>query len=476
MEQNYENLLRVQRLRKSSRGERSIIDESESDKARVLYSAAFRRLQRKTQVFPLEENAAIRSRMTHSLEVAHVGRYLATSVLKKMDGRVSKNLTREKLGITPECDLAIPNIVETACLLHDIGNPPFGHFGESAISNWFHDSWSNFKRKNFSKDKRADIRAQDFLEFDGNPQGFRLITRVAGLDEFGLNLTVAQIASTVKYPNFPTKIDKNNPLTKKAGIFSTEKDIWARVCEALGMSENARFPLAFLMEAADDISYCLSDIEDGIEKGFLRHEDFVESVKGRVRDNRIVKKLVDGAEKRSLQYASEVDPIVSFRASLVTYLVDVVSTDYLKKHKKIFLGELSGLVEKGSEASILLSAVRDTVSDVLYGHRSSHELELSGHAAITGILTRYESLLRLSRNEFDDIVNKKRVSNRLEEEAKLFSLMAPKHIACYKKGVNASCSDLDEWMSRVHLITDFVAGMTDVFALRTYQTLSGFRL
>lgn len=227
----YEELLRPHRLRQSTRGAVSAVEESESDRARVLYSAAFRRLQRKTQVFPLEENAAVRSRLTHSLEVAHVGRYLATRVIEKLR---SKGIYFEA-----EDDLAFANIVDTACLLHDLGNPPFGHFGEAAISAWFAD-WS--ARRGSGGNSRL---SEDLRFFDGNPQGFRIATSIGGIDKFGLNLTCAQIASTVKYPVLPDGVKENDSLRKKAGIFWTEGEIWGEVRRSFGclMEGDFRLPI-----------------------------------------------------------------------------------------------------------------------------------------------------------------------------------------------------------------------------------------
>lgn len=469
MEGGYKNILVAKRFRPSSRGDKGILQESESDRARVLYSAAFRRLQRKTQVFPLEENAAIRSRLTHSLEVAHVGRFLATSFIKKlMDA--SGGDAREKYGIDDECSLVIPNMVETACFLHDIGNPPFGHFGESAIANWFKGYWNRCDEGIKTEDQALELKA-DMLAFDGNPQGFRIITRLTGVDDHGMNLLLPQIASIVKYPIDPGSIDKSMPLRKKAGVYYSENDLWKRICDELGLSEGQRFPLAYLMEAADDISYCLSDIEDGIEKDFFTHEDFVEEVLKGVSGNPEAMGLVKRAHDSALGSASFIEPHVSFRAKLVNYLVDEVSSIYIDKHEEIFSGQLPGLVEACPVASTLLEAIKDAVFKLLYGRRSSVELELTGLAAIDGVLKRYEPLLDLKFDDFNKIFKLERCDRGLDTEVKMFSLLAKKHVAAYERSRDL----IGERSARVRLVVDFVAGMTDVFALRTYQMFSGIR-
>lgn len=501
MEQHYGRILGKKRLRDSSRGKLNILDESESDRGRVLYSAAWRRLQRKTQVFPLEENAAIRSRLTHSLEVAHVGRFLATKFLE----RVNRASLRKAYGIDDHCDLAIPNMVETACLLHDIGNPPFGHFGEAAIVNWFKSIAPKYADAlGCTHEKILELGA-DFTRFDGNPQGFRIITRLAGIDEYGMNLLPAQIASTVKYPCDPNGIvvpdedtDEVDPLRKKAGIFLADVTRWEEVRHALGLAEGCRFPLAYLMEAADDISYCLSDIEDGIEKGYLTHASFVEDLRERVKENAAVLQLVEDAIKNASNHQREVDCTVSFRTRLIRYLVDELSQAYFANHERIFEGSCKGLTEEAPDARFLLDGIRGTVSSILYGRRPSVELELMGLAAIKGILGSFEAVLELSREQMaalllnasveeatreklrplvpDDPKRKKAMTADLAVQGKLLSLLPAKHLRSYVWSASSGCDDHAEWFARLHLITDFVAGMTDVFALKTYQMLSGIRV
>lgn len=469
MDVSYKDILLTDRFRASSRGGRDILQESESDRARVLYSAAFRRLQRKTQVFPLEENAAIRSRLTHSLEVAHVGRFLATTFIKKLIDNPAGDV-RQRYGIDADCSLAIPNIVETACLLHDIGNPPFGHFGESAISNWFKGYWGRCSHGIKDEDGSLELKA-DMLAFDGNPQGFRIVTKLTGVDDHGMNLLFSQIASTVKYPIGPGDIDKDKPLQKKAGIYYAEIDCWNKICDRLNLGRGKRFPLAYLMEAADDISYCLSDIEDGIEKGFFKHEAFVDAVLEGVAGNDKAVDVVAKARDAANKSENFVEPHVSFRSYLVNHLVNEVSEVYIERHEAIFSGELPGLIEACPVAGTLLDAIKKSVFKLLYGRRSSVELELTGLAAIDGVLRKYEPLLDMELGDFSKIVDGERCDRAFDAEVKMFSLLAKKHVSAYLRS-----RDGGERVARVRLVVDFVAGMTDVFALRTYQMFSGIKV
>lgn len=196
---SYSSILTTGRLRASDVKGRTIITESESDRGRVLFCAAFRRLQQKAQVFSMEPNAAVRSRLTHSLEVSQLGRYIADEIGDRLE-KVEQ--------IDPVERTALVNFVETACLMHDIGNPPFGHFGEAAIQKWFQDNGADCIQRAValkkgtlgSGDPRLIDALADFKEFDGNPQGLRIVARLQwNTDEYGLNLTRSTLASFLKY-------------------------------------------------------------------------------------------------------------------------------------------------------------------------------------------------------------------------------------------------------------------------------------
>ena len=225
----YKKLLDTERRRASTQGQYSLLQAIESDRARVLYSTAFRRLQGKTQVFPLDENAAIRTRLTHSLEVAHVGKYLASSILEKLEDKDKL----EEFDLSGHYGIAFVTVVEIACLLHDIGNPPFGHFGEVAISSWF--------KKYVAEMKSCNDVLLDLTNFDGNPQGFRIATRLSGKEtRTGMNLTFVQLASMLKYVGLPKDI--NTATLTKAGAFGTESEALQQVMSRFELKVGGRFP------------------------------------------------------------------------------------------------------------------------------------------------------------------------------------------------------------------------------------------
>ena len=237
---------------------------SESDRGRILSAPALRRLQKKTQVFPLELNAAVRSRLTHSLEVAQTARFIAKTILKKCDG---------KYGLEKLRDVFI-STSEMTSLLHDIGNPPFGHFAEVAINDWMKTSGIKIfddliKCSNHNQEFKSML-VNDICNFDGNAQAIRVITKLQRL-----NLSFSQIAAVLKYTrgafeNRPKKDEEFSYLKKKPGFYYSERDIVKNICETLHMKKGCRFPLTYIMEAADDISYLNADLEDAVDKGILK--------------------------------------------------------------------------------------------------------------------------------------------------------------------------------------------------------------
>ncbi len=270
----------------SAEDEYEITRVFESDRGRIVNSAAIRRLQQKTQVFPLERNAAVRSRLTHSLEVQQVGRYIAKEILNRF--KQDKKITA--YGLDKLLD-PFESIVEMACLMHDIGNPPFGHFGESAINDWFTkrmDPNGGSGSEPQSTDQcqvdvlklcegetelnilRSKIR-HDLSQFEGNAQAIRLVHSL-----LKLNLTYAQVGCILKYTKpayWSAPIPaSHNYLMKKPGFYLAEENYVKELRRELNMEEFDRFPLTYIMEAADDISYCIADLEDAVEKNIFSVE------------------------------------------------------------------------------------------------------------------------------------------------------------------------------------------------------------
>ncbi|MCL6329054.1 dGTPase [Pectobacterium carotovorum subsp. carotovorum] len=498
-------IISIDRRRPSGAEHNSLLSATQSDRARLIYSAAFRRLQQKAQVFSLESNSSVRSRLTHSVEVSHIGRYIVAKIFEKLI--LCERINEEEKTYWREHNLAISNIVEIACLMHDIGNPPFGHFGESAIIEWSYSSDIKLAIKKSlgdTVDILSDELLSDFHYFDGNPQGLRVITRLQGEDGYyGLNLTYTQLASFLKYTYCPNTIDENKPFSKKIGYFSTERELIEDVWNNNKLPLHTRHPLGFLMEASDDISYCISDIEDGIEKKIITVNHFKHYTKGRLHslknnssdEKQICEKLIYelGKKKRA-----PISNFLSFKTHLSNFLVDSTASKFVENYERIINLELDDvLISKDTFEYSLLKILKDYTSEFLFISDEAERMELSGFSIIKGILIEYTKLLSLTKEKFTYLLigsNDKISKNNLHIERRLFNRLPKKHVNAYKTSIlniatNHKCFTDDnlsnclkdvcpktEWNIRAHLIVDFVSGMTDLYSMDMYQLLKGIKV
>lgn len=423
------SLINEDRLRESTAGKRGLLIASESDKGRVVNSAPFRRLQQKAQVFPLESNAAVRTRLTHSIEVSQVGRHLAQKVIENFGG---DSIGYEKLA-------AFVNTVETACLLHDIGNPPFGHLGESAVKEWF-----------IGFQKAENI--PDLVEFDGNPQGFRLMSFLAGADSYGFNLTCSLLLASVKYPWGAA----DKPAGKKIGIFESDTINYRKACEKVGWNAGKKFPLMQLMDASDEIAYSMSDIEDGLEKLILSEDDLKKEFGGEY--------FGSGAIK----------PFVAFKTKIINMAVSEAASSYVDNIEGILSGESVDLVSRRSEAGDILRRVKQLAREQIYTDEAAERVELAGRSVIKGLLNHFGELISLPEEQFSALLrnDSREIRNLgLDFQARLLRRLPRSYCEKY-----TDASRGKEIVRRAHLVVDFISGMTDDFALETYQILEGIRI
>jgi len=505
----YAKLLSNDRLRASGEPGRSLEEEANSDRGRVLFSAPFRRLQDKAQVFSLESNASVRSRLTHSLEVASIGTFVAQQALTRFTRAELADLGLEG-SERPFC-----TFVETACLLHDLGNPPFGHFGELEISSWFEGKKVELSEGVGPKfEKQWQDHYSDFTNFDGNPQGFRIAAKLQASnthDLYGLNLTATTLAATIKYPWNSSQI---LPPRKKAGYFRSEEQTKNAVCSALGLKQEQRHPLAYLMEAADDIAYCISDIEDGIEKGLISGVEFSNYLKERLKDAPVfspklkvrrgdaatvkdieaiwegITKLknayrtIDGAKYDKLTAMNAMDIL---RSAAIRLMARQAGSVFYKRHCEIVNDgkEFALLREKSCIAKPLLDALNGFAKAHLYVCPTVLNREITAHAVLSGLLDAYLPILKCDTPRFTAILDGKHndLQGRLiARETSLISRIARKYLAVYREevrrvipppGAGKGYSDVMEKLYRIRMIVDYVSGMTDKFALQTYQLISG---
>ncbi|TRW48428.1 dGTPase [Aliidiomarina halalkaliphila] len=458
--------------------------ELESDRGRIINSAAVRRLQQKTQVFPLERNAAVRSRLTHSLEVQQTGRFITREIFRKLKQRDSQH---EFLHY----ERAAESMVEMACLMHDIGNPPFGHFGEAALSAWFADHVESLPAFAHTKTGAAEtLREQvvrELQSFEGNAQGIRII---AALQK--LNLTYAQTACILKYtrPATDPRPDDAHPLSylqKKPGFYLSEQPFIEDLQAQLGLQPGHRYPLTYVMEAADDISYCLADLEDGVDKGLLSYQalatylidefsrQYPQDPDGDHFKQKSFAKVVRYALQRAENEAinKEHEFFVWLRVQLVHPLVDHAAEQFHAHWSTVMDGSFNrALLEDDSAAHAVIETFKKVASAYVFSSAEVETLELQGYHIIHQLLEHYRPLLMLSHTDFSRLQRGERKG--LLIVSRLYNRLPKKHVKAYAQLAKRESADPEVWemYCRCRLLQDMISGMTDEYALDEYRTLS----
>ncbi|KZN69218.1 dGTPase [Pseudoalteromonas luteoviolacea] len=463
----------------------------ESDRGRIINCAALRRLQQKTQVFPLERNAAVRSRLTHSLEVQQNGRFIAQSIINELT-----QATDQTPLIDAEQSNALVSLVEMACIMHDIGNPAFGHFGEAAISDWFsnyfstHPVYAPIYSQSYgcdSDEKNFILRLiKDLCHFEGNAQAIRIVRTLSNL-----NLTYCQTAAILKYTRCgveekPLQDDDKSYLKKKVGYFYSEQSFVKELCDKLDITLGNRHPLSYIMEAADDIAYCLADIEDAVEKGLLSveavnrlltdeyakqlnglnvslHSDFIETA---------CCKALARAQANPENYANEF--FIYLRVELIHPLVKHATQRFIDNIDAIYHGRFNAaLLEDNSYLHAVTKALKQVAIKHVFCHKEVEELELQGYKITAGILNEYQRLLDLKQAQFSDLLQNGR---HYPIEVRLLKRISGQFIGAYNKAIKQLTNEqrsqpIYEFYYRCRLIQDFISGMTDQLAYDTYRAL-----
>ncbi|MBY4952856.1 MULTISPECIES: dGTPase [Pantoea] len=475
--------------RKDPEGEYFITRHFESDRGRIINSAAIRRLQQKTQVFPLERNAAVRSRLTHSLEVQQTGRYITKEILQALKTQ-GGGLANYGLD---EFEGAFESLIEMACLLHDVGNPPFGHFGEAAINDWFDDNLpaelvdplvagvaDEAERVAFDQ-LNAMIR-QDLCHFEGNAQAIRLVHTL-----LQLNLSYAQVACILKY-TAPAwwqgdKPDEFSVLMKKPGFYLSEREYVAELREATNIKEHHRFPLTWIMEAADDISYCIADLDDAVEKDIFHVETLYKHLLdawGTVKIGDVFSRTIGDAWKEANQKKrrSISDQFfMSLRVNVQNVLVSHAVKRFIDNLPAIFEGDFNhALLEDDGEEGRLLKLFKTVARQQVFNHPEVEQLELQGYRVIKGLLEIYQSLLLLDYEQFTTLMNEDFLAKH-PIETRLFHKLSGKHRKAYQQHMRSLIVEhkyqrlLWERYYRARLIQDYISGMTDNYAWDEYRRL-----
>ena len=450
---NWPQLLCPDRLRKTTKQPEEKRSEIQRDYGRVAFSTPVRRLQDKAQVFPLETIDAVRTRLTHSMEVSSVARGVAHSVATKL---------AQKQIITAEQAYDIETIAATVGLIHDIGNPPFGHAGELAIQDWFkkkpEDFWA-FAKPRF----RTDLE-----NFEGNAQTLRLLTKLQILsDRHGLNLTYATLSAATKYTASAEEIGSGNgrQSKRKLGFFSSEEPIIIDVREKTG-TKDARNPITFLVEASDDMVYSVVDVEDGIKKGAVSWAE-VKEVLSEHREEvgeEMFKDCVEGAEsyigRSSLKPQGRTrDEYISqyFRTVAIGKAADAVEIAFFANYDAIMEGTYDKELLYDSGAKGLYEVLKKHVNfPRIYNTKETLRLEVLGRNVIQSLL---------------DIFWQAEPGTRTKTfPQKIYHLLSQNYRTVFQNPTEEE-KLLPVEYRRALLVTDYICGMTDSFALNLHQEL-----
>lgn len=413
--------------------------EFQRDYDRLIFSSPFRRLQNKTQVFPLPGSVFVHNRLTHSLEVASVGRSL---------GRIFYNKLKKD---QPTVDTRLPliseigNIVAAACLAHDMGNPAFGHSGETAISHYFkHDEGKIYQ------DQVSEAQWKDLINFEGNANAFRILTHsYAGKGNGSFALTYSTLAAIAKYPcDSIAGHNKDNIYTKKYGFFQSEKEGFERIANELGIEKVGdnplsykRHPIVYLVEAADDICYNIIDLEDAHRLKILSYQE-VEAL--------LLKLCNDPKLPERLSAIEDDDAKISLlRAKAISVLIFSCSDLFYQEQQSILAGDFNeSLMDKIDEP--YRSAMKEIAKisrQKIYNYPSVVQIEVAGFKVIGGLLEEFVPAY---------------LNNDTHYHKKLVDLI-PKQFHTKNQ----------DTYSKLQAVVDFVSGMTDLYAVELFRKIKG---
>ncbi|MCA1300683.1 dGTP triphosphohydrolase [Stappia indica] len=419
------------------------------DHDRIVFSAPFRRLANKTQVQPLYEHDHVHHRLIHSVEVSSVGRSLAMKI---------GHWLQENGHIVADDVSSLANIVQAACVAHDIGNPPFGHSGEEAMGAWFAERFA--APKGLMADLDANLQSE-FARFEGNAQGFRIITRLEMYrNAGGMRLSKATLGAFTKYPVSASTLDQLRSESfkpsyvglKKFGIFNSEMTLFEEVVKAIGLPEEAnggakwwrRHPLVFVVEAADDICYNIVDLEDAFTTGELPFD--------------AVKKVLHeaaGSPNRDVTGYSQAEHIALLRALSIGKAVDSCVVAFTTNYEAIMAGTFSTSLAEAGPLAPLFQKIKELARDQIFTARRKTELEVSGRRTISnvmsGVLPVYEDLARVKWD-----------ATKLSD-----------HCQQLARALDLDLREINSPVQALHALADFTSGMTDRYALRISRMLSG---
>ncbi|MFI3171463.1 MAG: deoxyguanosinetriphosphate triphosphohydrolase [Eubacteriales bacterium] len=471
----WKQLLSTKRQRDHSNGKiyksADLRSEFEKDYHRIVGSASFRRLQDKTQVFPLDKSDFIRTRLTHSLEVS--------SIAKSLGQNIGENILTYKkdLNFTVQMKEDMCNILQCSGLIHDIGNPPFGHFGEEAIRKWFQIHLPKIQYQGATvHDTLLPQMREDFYHFEGNAQALRLVTKLHFLvDENGMNLTYALLNTIIKYPVSSLEINKKsgNIKDKKMGYYFADGEIFEDIQRVTG-TNGRRHPLTFILEAADDIAYKTADIEDAFVKGFLSYHTLREELKvlkANTNEADSTGTRIDPLEILDRQYERglkqgvvniEEYAVKNWIVRIQGFIINCATFGFTTNYKTIMAGEYKKDLFYGTYGEQLMNLLGDLAYRRVFSSNAIYKVEVKESVILNHLM-----------NLFVGTVLKYDTDMELDAlDVRVMSFVSDNYINIYHHRA-AGKSEAEKLYLRLLLVTDYICGMTDSYALRLYQEIQG---
>lgn len=451
---------------------RSLRSEIESDYHRIIRSASYRRLQDKTQVFPLDKSDFVRTRLTHSMEVASIAKLIGKQVCIKLQ---EENLVTKENQPDP---LQVIEALNCAGLLHDIGNPPFGHFGETAIRNWFLQNLEHrYLKGNPISKYLTHQQLYDLQNYEGNAQALRIVLKLHRLvGDYGMHLTSGVMDAIIKYPTNSLQKqkedslpkEKRNLLRKKIGYFQSEQQQFQEIKHNTGCHD-CRNPLAFILEAADDLAYTFADLEDGFNKGLYTYDelyDVIANSKDEKGLENLTKGLLDGKKQvkerekgfNPYQYA-----VFSWLTMKQLYCISQVSDAFVLNYEDIMTKKFDKELLAVSTQAALIANLKKFSYHKIYNASPILKLELMGNEILTFLLDRFMDALIIYDTD----------QHMSEMQEKYIDLLSRNYLDNYHRSVAMIVDEGERLYHRLLLGCDFIAGMTDSYAKRLYQELKG---
>ncbi len=444
--------------------------EFEKDYHRIIGSASFRRLQDKTQVFPLDKSDFIRTRLTHSMEVSSFAKSLGQNIAQY----ILKNRKDPDFDLQTKSDIC--DILQCAGLIHDIGNPPFGHFGEEAIRDWFKKNLSGVCLSGRPVPEYLSAQMlKDLYHFEGNAQALRLVSKLHFLvNEYGMNLTYGLLNTIMKYPVNSTQInpESGDIRNKKMGYFYAEKQLYEDITSGT-TAKGVRHPLTFILEAADDIAYRTADIEDAFKKGCISYRELFQEICDFQEKQTLRGGGIDAVGMLQHQYDNAVarnikDPqlysVQNWVVRLQSSLIFAATFGFTKNYNDIMSGTYPHDIFFGTDGEWVMKALGDIAYRYAFTSRPILKLEVAAGTILTFLLDKLvPAAVHYDSSDPADMM-----------EGKMISLISENYLQTYHTYAKGK-SEQEKLYLRLLLVTDFVSGMTDSYAKNLYQELNGIQ-